>query len=189
MVSQDASALLLSSMVSKPGNTSLTGAAAIPLIDTGSFLRSQYSEKPKSHHTTQLGVTVSLVQARCRHTRRTEAKCLPRYVAQVKLPSSNTWLQRINNCHVNPVMHVMHAVQIYADPAGPGLAGNITKALYRAYRDSGFTEQLPQPAQHGILGPILHARVGDNITVVFQVRRNLILHFMQDPSWNVSKGR
>ena len=59
--------------------------------------------------------------------------------------------------------------QIYADPAGPGLAGNITKALYRPYRDASFAQALPQPAQHGILGPILHARVGDNITVVFQV--------------------
>ncbi|CAL8466619.1 g6155 [Coccomyxa elongata] len=57
---------------------------------------------------------------------------------------------------------------IYADPAGPGLAGNITKALYRSYRDASFSERLPQPAQHGILGPILHARVGDNITVVFR---------------------
>ncbi len=59
--------------------------------------------------------------------------------------------------------------QIYADPAGPGLAGNITKALYRSYRDASFAQALPQPAQHGILGPILHARVGDNITIVFQV--------------------
>ncbi len=72
-------------------------------------------------------------------------------------------------------VHV-YGVQIYADPAGPGLAGNITKALYRSYRDASFTQRLPQPAQHGILGPILHARVGDNITVVFQAGRNLDLH-------------
>jgi hypothetical protein len=59
--------------------------------------------------------------------------------------------------------------QIYADPDGPGLAGNITKALYREYLDANFTVRAPQPQQHGILGPILHASVGDNITVFFQV--------------------
>ena len=64
----------------------------------------------------------------------------------------------------------VYPVQIYADPNGPGLAGNLSKALYREYSDSTFTEQIPAPAQHGILGPILHARIGDTITVVFKVR-------------------
>lgn len=60
-------------------------------------------------------------------------------------------------------------VQIYADPNGPGLAGSLSKALYRGYTDSTFTQQVPAPAQHGILGPILHARIGDTITIVFKV--------------------
>lgn len=41
--------------------------------------------------------------------------------------------------------------------------------MYREYTDATFGQSVPAPAQHGILGPILHARIGDTITVVFRV--------------------
>jgi len=45
------------------------------------------------------------------------------------------------------------------------------KAIYREYADGSFTHLKPRPAdQHylGILGPVLHAQVGDTIKVVFK---------------------
>ncbi len=67
--------------------------------------------------------------------------------------------------------------QIYADPEGPGLAGKLWKAVYREYKDATFAQAVPAPAQHGILGPILHARIGDTITVVFRVGFFSLLHY------------
>ena len=91
------------------------------------------------------------------------------FAISVNLESSNS-LQSFWHVLANiPFLRWSLAAQIYADPNGPGVAGNVTKALYRAYRDASFTDRLQQPAQHGILGPILHASIGDNITVVFQV--------------------
>ena len=63
----------------------------------------------------------------------------------------------------------VHSMQIYANPDGPGLAGKLFKAVYREYTEATFSKRLPAPAQHGILGPILHARIGDSITIVFKV--------------------
>ena len=45
------------------------------------------------------------------------------------------------------------------------------KALYREYTDGTFThlKQIPPQWQHlGILGPVIHAEVGDTIKVVFK---------------------
>ena len=41
--------------------------------------------------------------------------------------------------------------------------------MYREYTDATFGQSMPAPAQHGILGPILHARIGDTLTVFFRV--------------------
>lgn len=70
--------------------------------------------------------------------------------------------------------HEMHAVQIYADPDGPGLAGSLIKAVYREYTDARSSQRVPAAVQHGILGPILHARIGDTITIVFKVASTLL---------------
>ena len=45
------------------------------------------------------------------------------------------------------------------------------KAIYREYTDATFTKLKPRPADQqylGILGPILHAQVGDTIKIVFK---------------------
>jgi manganese oxidase len=45
------------------------------------------------------------------------------------------------------------------------------KAIYREYTDATFTHRKPRPAQDGylgLIGPILHAEVGDTIKVVFR---------------------
>jgi hypothetical protein len=44
-------------------------------------------------------------------------------------------------------------------------AGPFDKALYKAYTDATFTEQVEQPDWAGYQGPILRAEVGDMIEV------------------------
>lgn len=55
---------------------------------------------------------------------------------------------------------------------GPAVtARTFRKAVYREYTDSSFTTAKPRPPawEHlGILGPVLHAQVGDTIRVVFR---------------------
>ena len=59
----------------------------------------------------------------------------------------------------------------YTQP-GPTRIGHIyRKAIYREYTDDTFTTRKPRPPQDeylGVLGPILHAEVGDMIKVVFK---------------------
>lgn len=52
-----------------------------------------------------------------------------------------------------------------------GIGRTYRKAIYREYTDATFTQLKPRLAQDaylGILGPILHAEVGDTIQVVFR---------------------
>jgi manganese oxidase len=55
---------------------------------------------------------------------------------------------------------------------GPGRIGRVyVKAQYRAYTDASFTTRTPISEQWrhlGILGPVLHAEVGDTVKVVFK---------------------
>ncbi len=55
---------------------------------------------------------------------------------------------------------------------GPGRIGRVyVKAQYRAYTDASFTTPTPIPDQWrhlGILGPVIHAEVGDTVKVVFK---------------------
>jgi hephaestin len=56
--------------------------------------------------------------------------------------------------------------------AGPGRIGpKYLKCLYRGYTDASFAHRQPRPASEqylGLLGPVIHAVVGDTITVVFR---------------------
>lgn len=56
--------------------------------------------------------------------------------------------------------------------SGPHRIGSkYLKAIYREYTDATFTHLKPRPADQqylGILGPIIHAEVGDTIKVVFR---------------------
>ncbi len=55
---------------------------------------------------------------------------------------------------------------------GPHLIGPVyKKAMYREYTDATFTHLKPRPADQaylGILGPIIHAEVGDTIHILFK---------------------
>jgi FtsP/CotA-like multicopper oxidase with cupredoxin domain len=55
---------------------------------------------------------------------------------------------------------------------GPERIGRVyRKSIFREYTDATFTTLLPRPAawQHlGVLGPVIHAEVGDTIRVVFR---------------------
>jgi hypothetical protein len=55
---------------------------------------------------------------------------------------------------------------------GPGRIGSrYLKCLYRGYTDGSFTHRVPRPADQqylGLLGPVIHAQVGDTIRVVFR---------------------
>jgi hephaestin len=65
---------------------------------------------------------------------------------------------------------------------GPGRIGSVyTKALFREFTDATFSSEKPRPAawRHlGMLGPALHAEVGDTVRVVFRnrTRRPLSIH-------------
>ncbi|HEX4038485.1 MAG TPA: multicopper oxidase domain-containing protein [Acidobacteriaceae bacterium] len=56
--------------------------------------------------------------------------------------------------------------------SGPHRIGSVyKKAIYREYTDSTFTTLKPRPAQDqylGLMGPILHAEVGDTFRIVFR---------------------
>ena len=55
----------------------------------------------------------------------------------------------------------------YLEP-GPDRIGRVyTKALYRQYTDGMFSRRVPQERYLGLLGPVMHAEVGDTIRVVF----------------------
>ena len=64
----------------------------------------------------------------------------------------------------------------YATP-GPNHIGNVyRKAIFREYTDDTFTARKPRAAQDdylGLLGPILHAEVGDTVKVVFRNKASL----------------
>ncbi|XP_072046418.1 hephaestin-like [Amphiura filiformis] len=52
---------------------------------------------------------------------------------------------------------------------GPNRIGReYKKAVYREYTDDTYTEQIPPPEWHGLLGPLLHAEVGDVIKIHFK---------------------
>ena len=57
-----------------------------------------------------------------------------------------------------------------AEAAGSAnrVGSTYTKCVYRAYSDATFTEQLPQDAYLGLLGPTLHTQVGDKVTVTYR---------------------
>jgi hypothetical protein len=52
---------------------------------------------------------------------------------------------------------------------GPGIIGSkYKKAVFRGYSDGTFAKPLPHPGHLGILGPPLHAEVGDTVVVVLR---------------------
>ena len=59
---------------------------------------------------------------------------------------------------------------VFLRPAKDRIGRKYLKAVYREYTDASFTSVKPRSADEqylGILGPIIHAEVGDTITVVF----------------------
>ena len=74
------------------------------------------------------------------------------------------------------------ARQQYVDPKGFGLGSVYIKGLYREYTDANFTTRKQPNPQHGILGPILHAHVGDTLVIVFKVGR-IVLRSLCTGSW------
>jgi FtsP/CotA-like multicopper oxidase with cupredoxin domain len=59
---------------------------------------------------------------------------------------------------------------VFLRPAKDRIGRKYLKAVYREYTDASFTPVKPRSADEqylGILGPIIHAEVGDTITVVF----------------------
>jgi hypothetical protein len=64
-------------------------------------------------------------------------------------------------------------------PLGPAQIGwRYHKAVYRQYADSSFTKPAPVPATEryrGLVGPSIHAEVGDSLAIVFRNRTHLPL--------------
>ena len=60
--------------------------------------------------------------------------------------------------------------RVFVGRARDRVGSRYTKALYRGYTDASFATRLdqgPQWAHLGMLGPVLHAEVGDTIEVVY----------------------
>ncbi len=73
----------------------------------------------------------------------------------------------------NPITGVPFATDesVYLRQTKDRLGSKYLKAIYREYADASFATLKPRgPAEesHGILGPVIHAEVGDTITVVFR---------------------
>jgi hephaestin len=52
--------------------------------------------------------------------------------------------------------------------AGETIGSTYTKALYRRYVDKSFKQRFPVPIEHGILGPVIAAEVGDILEITFK---------------------
>lgn len=57
---------------------------------------------------------------------------------------------------------------VYLRQAEDRLGRKYLKAVYREYTDGSFATLKPRDASLGILGPVIHAEVGDRVTVVFR---------------------
>ncbi|XP_062869627.1 ferroxidase HEPHL1 [Trichomycterus rosablanca] len=57
--------------------------------------------------------------------------------------------------------------EVYFSREGGGLGGEYIKAVFTAYTDSTFTEKINTDTHLGILGPVLHAEVGDVLQITF----------------------
>jgi FtsP/CotA-like multicopper oxidase with cupredoxin domain len=60
---------------------------------------------------------------------------------------------------------------VYLRQAKDRVGRKCLKAIYREYTDASFATMKPRgPAEesHGILGPVIHAEVGDTITIAFR---------------------
>ncbi|HJU14445.1 MAG TPA: multicopper oxidase domain-containing protein [Candidatus Nitrosotalea sp.] len=57
---------------------------------------------------------------------------------------------------------------LYTQTGVDRIGSTYIKCVYRGYTDGTFTTPLPRPAWLGILGPVIHAEVGDTIDVVFK---------------------
>jgi manganese oxidase len=73
----------------------------------------------------------------------------------------------------NPITGVPFTTDesVYLRQTKDRLGRKYLKAVYREYTDGSFATRKPRgPAEesHGILGPVIHAEVGDTITVVFR---------------------
>jgi manganese oxidase len=66
--------------------------------------------------------------------------------------------------------------KVYVERRDDRIGPSYKKAVYIEYTDGSFTKRKPRPADQahlGLLGPVIHAEVGDTIRVVF---RNLASH-------------
>lgn len=57
---------------------------------------------------------------------------------------------------------------LYTQTSGDQIGSIYLKCVYRGYTDGTFTTLAPRPTWLGILGPMIHAEVGDTIKVVFK---------------------
>ncbi len=57
---------------------------------------------------------------------------------------------------------------VYTISGKDRIGSTYLKCLYRGYTDDTFTTPSPRPAWLGIMGPVIHAEVGDTIKIVFK---------------------
>ena len=57
---------------------------------------------------------------------------------------------------------------VFTTKHGNTIGSQYTKAVYRRYNDSTYTQRIPVPAHQGILGPIMAGEVGDVLEITFK---------------------
>lgn len=74
---------------------------------------------------------------------------------------------RQNNCSASGPSDFAEGEALFALRTATTIGSVYTKAIYRRFTDGSFTEQVPMPAHHGLLGPLVAAEVGDVVEVTF----------------------
>ena len=62
----------------------------------------------------------------------------------------------------------------YVGHSAHSVGSKYEKAVYRQYTDDSFETEVPAPAGHGLLGPLLTANVGDRLRIVFKNRMSVM---------------
>ncbi|XP_060933468.1 ceruloplasmin [Limanda limanda] len=90
------------------------------------------------------------------------------YVAAVEIDwdyaPNRTWEEEMFRGHDSPA-------PVFLDKQGGFIGSSYKKVVYRQFTNSKFTKQVERPAdmEHlGIMGPMIHADVGDKVNVVFK---------------------
>lgn len=78
-----------------------------------------------------------------------------------------------------------HVQTLYTEVASNTLGPKAQKARYFGYTDASFSTRVVQPAEHGILGPLISAEVSRRLLLLFSITNPLKVHWRMPGSPNL----